>query len=58
MKSTNSVNQTGRIKCLVEECKHNRDFFCTAPQIEVRSSGDRLVHTEDGAKCHTFESRE
>ncbi|WP_078060710.1 DUF1540 domain-containing protein [Desulfotomaculum copahuensis] len=58
MSPVNPENQTGRIKCLVEECKHNRDFYCTAPQIDVRSSGDRLVHTEDGVKCHTFEAGE
>lgn len=57
-KPTNPIDPADRIKCLVEECIHNRDFDCTAPRIEVRSSGDRLVHTPDGVKCHTFKPKD
>ena len=46
-----------RIKCLVEECVHNRAFYCTAPYIEVLSCGNRDVHTEDGTRCHSFRRR-
>jgi hypothetical protein len=45
------------VRCRVEECVHNRNGACRASAIEVRSSGDEKVATQDGTCCGTFEVR-
>ncbi|WP_148133044.1 DUF1540 domain-containing protein [Candidatus Formimonas warabiya] len=48
----------GNVKCVVEECKYNKNHLCHAGGIEVRSSGDMSVETSDGTACETFAPRE
>lgn len=48
----------GKIKCVVEECKYNKQQICQAGNIEVRSSGDMSVSTSDGTACETFAPRD
>ncbi|MDO4581352.1 MAG: DUF1540 domain-containing protein [Bacillota bacterium] len=43
-----------KIKCKVEECKHNKDCLCDAAEIEVRSSGTLKVCRPDETACETF----
>ena len=45
------------VKCMCEECKHNRSHECFADGIEVRSSGDMRVESSDGTCCNTFVSK-
>ncbi len=47
-----------KIKCVVEECKYNKNQVCQAGEIEVRSSGSMSVMTSDGTACETFTPRE
>ena len=42
------------IKCLVEECKYNNDYYCQANEIEVRSNGTTNVNRPDETACETF----
>ncbi|MGE5417814.1 MAG: DUF1540 domain-containing protein [Acidobacteriota bacterium] len=44
-------------RCLVEECKYNRDFECNAKGIEVRAAGDRIVESSVGTCCETFKPK-
>ncbi|MBP2643004.1 MAG: hypothetical protein H6Q67_891 [Firmicutes bacterium] len=44
-------------KCMCEECHHNKNFECTAENIEVRSRGDLKVQSVDGTACNTFKSK-
>lgn len=48
----------GEIKCLVEECRYNRNQICQAGGIEVASSGDMKVSSSPGTQCSTFEPKE
>lgn len=45
------------IECTCEECRYNEDHVCHAANIEVRSSGDKEVHSSAGTCCSTFESK-
>ncbi|MGI6066105.1 MAG: DUF1540 domain-containing protein [Bacillota bacterium] len=42
------------IKCLVEECKFNKNRKCQAESIEVRSNGSMSVDNSEGTACDTF----
>lgn len=44
-------------KCLVEECRYNKNFECHAEQIEVRSSGDMVVGASEETACETFKNK-
>ncbi len=48
----------GKIKCVVEECKYNKQQMCQAEEIEVRSSGTMSVADSDGTACETFAPRD
>lgn len=45
------------MKCMCEECHHNKSHECHADGIEVQSSGDLKVETSDGTCCNTFKRR-
>lgn len=45
------------MKCMCEECNHNKNSECTADSIEIRSSGDKKVESSDGTCCNTFKSK-
>ncbi len=43
-----------RVKCGVENCKHNQGRMCHAGDLEVNAMGDRNAQTSDGTSCRTF----
>ena len=42
------------IKCMVEECKYNSDYYCNASTIQVRSDGVTNVASSSQTACETF----
>lgn len=45
------------IKCLVEECKYNSNYYCDANAIEVRSNGTTQVNKASQTACETFSNQ-
>jgi len=48
-------------KCMVQECRYNRDFECHASGVEVRSQQDAVtsgVSASSHTLCETFAPRE
>jgi hypothetical protein len=49
---------SGVSKCMVEECKYNKNHQCFAEGIEVMSSCDMSVTSSECTCCQTFEPKE
>ena len=45
------------IKCMVEECKYNDNYFCEAGEICIKSCDGRRVNCCEQTACETFDKR-
>jgi len=45
------------MKCMCEECHHNKSHKCCAEEVEIRSTGDNKVESSAGTCCSTFKPK-
>lgn len=45
------------MKCMCEECHHNKSHECHAESVEIRSNGDNKVESSAGTCCSTFKPK-
>ncbi|WP_291637888.1 DUF1540 domain-containing protein [Clostridium sp.] len=45
------------MKCMCEECHHNKSHECHAESVEIRSNGNNKVESASGTCCSTFKPK-